>query len=641
MARAATRSAARASVVLVLPLLLAACGSPVRVSREDPHVVARELTSNVLTTGKPSLPSENILHRWGVRERFAKDPRGTLAALHQEVVEGRADSRELFALAELSFKHAEDTKDRAYYLAAVVYAYAFLFPGVADDAPGRLDPRLRIAADLYNRGLTAGFASADGETVDLRPGTYQLPFGQLAVNMAPDAFDWRGRGLYHFVPVAELKVEGLEARYRRPGIGAPLAAKAWVEGEMTGPDAYVAKRARVPVTAFLRIDDARRQLAQPMIDSTLDIYDSFATKSVTIDGRSYPLEVEPTATLAWGLADSPIWSWEISGFLTGDLLSRERTQLALVEPHQPGRIPVVFVHGTASSPGRWADMLNDLQAEPSIRERFEFWFFFYTTGNPIPYSAALLRDTLTKAVHTFDPEGNDPAMREMVVIGHSQGGLLTKMTVIDPKDRFWHMVSDKPIDEIRMRPQTRAIIESALFPKPLPFVRRVIFISTPHGGSYVAAFSISRLVSRFVKLPGDLLAATADLATGKSPIVGLTTGGAGVGAVYGMTPGSRLIKALSAEPIVPGVHAHSIIAVRGTGPVEDGADGVVAYKSAHIEGVDSEKVVNSSHSCQSKPETIAEVRRILVEHAEDTCTRERVGCPTAATSPASPRRQMR
>ena len=89
------------------------------------------------------------------------------------------------------------------------------------------------------------------------------------------------------------------------------------------------------------------------------------------------------------------------------------------------------------------------------------------------------------------------------------------------------------------------------------------------------------------------------------------------------------------------MHAHSIIAVQGTGPVEDGADGVVAYKSAHIEGVDSEKVVNSGHSCQSKPEAIAEVRRILVEHAADTCTRERVACPTAAAAPESPRRQTR
>ena len=43
-------------------------------------------------------------------------------------------------------------------------------------------------------------------------------------------------------------------------------------------------------------------------------------------------------------------------------------------------------------------------------------------------------------------------------------------------------------------------------------------------------------------------------------------------------------------------------------------DGVVKYKSAHIDGVESEVVVPSAHSCQSHPRTIAEVRRILLLH---------------------------
>jgi hypothetical protein len=211
--------------------------------------------------------------------------------------------------------------------------------------------------------------------------------------------------------------------------------------------------------------------------------------------------------------------------------------------------------------------------------------------------------------------------------------------VIDPDDRLWKQVSDKPFDEVAMRPKTRALLARALFPKPLPFVRRVVYIATPHGGSYVAAFSLSRLIARFVKLPSDVLAATADLASGTSPLAGLSSTGAGVGAVYGMSPRSRYIKTLGAEPIVPGVHAHSIIAVKGNGAVERGADGVVSYESAHITGVDSEKVVRSAHSCQSRPETIGEVRRILLEHVADTCSRG-VGCLKAGETD-SPRRQAR
>ena len=102
--------------------------------------------------------------------------------------------------------------------------------------------------------------------------------------------------------------------------------------------------------------------------------------------------------------------------------------------------------------------------------------------------------------------------------------------------------------------------------------------------------------------------------------------GVRVGSVYGMTPGSPLITSLAQIPLAPGVVAHSIIAVEGDGPPEKGGDGVVRYASAHIEGVDSEFIVRSSHSTQANPHTIAEVRRILLLHADEACAKRGVGC---------------
>jgi hypothetical protein len=83
-----------------------------------------------------------------------------------------------------------------------------------------------------------------------------------------------------------------------------------------------------------------------------------------------------------------------------------------------------------------------------------------------------------------------------------------------------------------------------------------------------------------------------------------------------MLPGNPFVKTLSASPLAPGVPAHSIVAVQGDGPPLNLNDGVVAYRSAHLDGVESEKIVNSSHSLQSNPATILEVRRILREHIE-------------------------
>jgi hypothetical protein len=201
--------------------------------------------------------------------------------------------------------------------------------------------------------------------VDLRSGLYALPFGQqVAVHLEPDALRLAGRDLVEFVPVAELRVRGLRARYRRPGIGAPLAARA-VESTPDDRPSFLGPDFRTPVTALLRIDDARRQLTEPVLHGSLEVYSAFDRRSVDIDGRQVRLEVEPTAALAWTLSQSPKWRWERRGFFLGDLLRTELPSgITFSQPFRRGRIPVVFVHGTVSSAGRWADMLNDLENDP-------------------------------------------------------------------------------------------------------------------------------------------------------------------------------------------------------------------------------------------------------------------------------------
>src|SRR5439155_1713615 len=194
---------------------------------------------------------------------------------------------------------------------------------------------------------------------------------------------------------------------------------------------------------------------------TLDLYTASDAETVAVEGRTVPLEFEETATIASQLAESPIWKRELWGFLgraeTGDRLP----VLASLTPYQRGRIPVVFVHGTASSPGRWADMVNDLLADPWIRHRCHFWFFMYDTGNPVAYSAMLLRDKLTDTVSRLDPDNLDPCLRQVVVVGHSRGGLLTKLTIVETGPRLWNSVRRVPLagdpasDEFRTRHSRR------------------------------------------------------------------------------------------------------------------------------------------------------------------------------------------
>src|SRR5262252_6810663 len=149
-------------------------------------------------------------------------------------------------------------------------------------------------------------------------------------------------------------------------------------------------------------------------------------------------------------------------------------------------------------------MYNRLAADRRLRDRYEFWFFSYNSGAAVSWSSMLLRDALGLAVTLLDPSGTDPGIQNMVVIGHSQGGLLTKMTVIDSGSRFWDLTFKKSPEQLDVSPETRDLLRRWAFVTPLPFVTRVIFIATPHRGSQLTVGRLAGWVGRFIKTPFTL-----------------------------------------------------------------------------------------------------------------------------------------
>jgi len=621
-----------AAAVLAMLALSAACATPIGVTRADTQAGYREMTRSVLSTGEPSAGSEIVLRRLGLAERYDADPVATLATLRGTGTDLSQDR--LFALAELSFLYAEHAGLPEYYLAAAVYAYTFMMERKAAVGAG-LDPRMRLAADIYNLGLSNGLSPArpagggdraeaaarasastsDAREVILTDRTLPLPWGQLELRGNPDEFLWSGYRLTRFVSVAELKVRGMRNRYRQAGIGAPLAAEIAPDGTAPATDAArkrIPPRAKVAVTAFVRFDDVVNGIADGRLRGRLELYPADKATTVEIDGHAVPLELDPTATLAYGLEGAPVWATELGSFLTADFrLNRE--SLFMMRPYRPGRVPVVLIHGTASSPARWGEMYNELSNDAVLRDKVQFWVFTYSTSNPILQSAAELRQSLSDIVKEVDPEGRDPALRRMVLIGHSQGGLLARLMVSESASRFWDSASSVPLSDIEASPEARALLQRVMFFEPVPAVTRVIFVSTPHRGSFRVSTLVLNLVRRVVTLPVRLVK---DLDEIRRLNIGKLKGvGQGIPtAIDNMNPNGRFVRALAACPITPKVTTHSIISVAGDGPVSGKTDGVVAYESARLDGVATEKIVRSGHSTQGEPDTIQEVRRILREH---------------------------
>ncbi len=608
-----------ASIAAGLGGLLAGCTTPIKVQRMDPGQVERQLESNVISTGRLSEATRIVLHHENLSDQFETDPEGARASLHSRLAAGKSNSDMLYALAEMSFLQAAASGQHHHSLSSAVYAYAFLFPNDPKGRPSAFDPRFRAACDIYNRSITRAFASADRSRLELRSGRFPLSFGTIDVTFDPARSRWGDQVLSNFTPADELGVTGLNIRYRRPGIGASLAADATPPAQEKG--FQVEPDVKVPVTALLRVEAPWSSLPTGRLRGTIEIYPAFEPSEVAIAGQTVPLEADTTTAFAFSLSDPKVWKSELAGFFDGSLFDRSATQLVGLEPYRRGQIPVVFIHGTGSRAGRWANLINDLQSDAAIREGFQFWAFSYATGNPTSFSAERLRAALEEAVFKLDPHGTDPALRQIVLIGHSQGGLLAKWMTIDSESRLWDTVSDKPPEQLRLSEQNKSLLRRIFFVQPLPEVRRVIFIATPHHGSFVADDSIAEFVARFVTPGGAFLTALSDLTQDNAEQLNFRPASTRFGSVWSMSPSQR-------------VAAHSIIAIKGNGPAEAGDDGVVSYQSAHIPEAASELVVRSGHSVQSDPHTVNEVRRILLLHLAEAC---RKGCvPGVVTDRVQP-----
>lgn len=309
----------------------------------------------------------------------------------------------------------------------------------------------------------------------------------------------------------------------------------------------------------------------------------------------------------------------VEGFLQPFGRNDTLPRLEMLEPYVPGRIPVVFIHGLASDEGTWFDLLNELRVWPAFHRRFTPWVFHYPTGAPFVQTSAQLRQQLRRLVARLDPAGTDPALQQLVLVGHSMGGLHAKMMAVASGNQLWDAICYVPFDQVRLPERLRQPLRDSFFFEPLPFVRRVVYIATPHGGSSWATRTIGRVASAAVRQPRQLQAVHRAMIESNPPGTfheGFeqrvpTT-------IDTLEPTSPVLSALRNIPLAPPVASHTIV---GMGCLTEGVtdgDGVVSVQHGRIAGVYSERFVQATHTkVHHQPDTVEELIAILTAHAEE------------------------
>ncbi|MEY2526030.1 MAG: hypothetical protein QOE73_801 [Verrucomicrobiota bacterium] len=401
---------------------------------------------------------------------------------------------------------------------------------------------------------------------------------------------------YDLFPTDALKLGGkfFKRRSSIEGIGAPLVVVGRIENTKSR-QRYELPRVYAPATAVMRFQGQRAQL---------EFIEPFVSDRATIDHRSFPLAADYDAPMAMLLSrERP----DKLGFIR--LLRPEKyadtARLIRLQPFDPGRTPVIFVHGLQDTPVSFVPMVNALRKDPEIQRRYQFWVFSYPSGYPYPYSAALLRRELDGIARTF------PNRKPIILVGHSMGGMICRLMITDAGDKIWRDLFGKSPRETPLAGHTREFVRSSIVFNHRPDVKRVIFISTPHRGSLLASSWIGRLGRGLVKAPTVV-------ADARDAAIALITDDIAArqlnrlpNSIDTLNPNDRFVQLTNGLPLAPGIPYNSIIGDRGRGDTPNSSDGVVAYWSSHLDGAQSELIVPTNHGAEHTPQGIAEVRRIL------------------------------
>lgn len=623
------RLVARVALYLVL-VALAGCAT-IRVDYADPQAAFAERRSDYLTSGAFSSETRSALFALGDDASRCEFAPSDCASRLRDV--GHLDTEGLLAvLAELSIARALRTERAAGsigsdeviadYLEAARFAYAFLFLGPRAPPERALEDRQtrvrdyynfateRVAALLFQRTPRVAAPALFVERAVHTIGSWSLTVGLVEVQLPRGA-----ERLEAIVSPTRLQIRGLENTYRRDGLGAELVA-VWTPDASVERDIPMREIGFSSTTVLLEFAGEGLEQVLSRREARLVILDPHQSGMTRMRDQFVPVAANFSAPYALWLARSGFRRQGLLGKLGRDA-SLTRPRIHLMQPYDPERFTVVMLHGLASSPEAWANLANEVLGDPVLRDHFQIWQVQYPTNLPIAINHLEIRQALEQTLAEVDARGDARASRDMVLIGHSMGGVIARLLILEGREDVW--LETLGIAEDSERRAALVPLKPYIDFEPLEAVGRAVFLAAPHAGTPFAGNWFSRFVTRLVRLPAEVVVRVTSVAEAIAQDLPETAERlrASPTSIHQLDAADAFLQATSRLSIAPDVPYHSIIARNNPAdPPETSSDGVVPFTSAYLPGAASTLLVNAGHGVQQTPEAIVEIRRILRLHLQ-------------------------
>ena len=614
------RCRSRVSLILIAVIAFGQAGcSTVQFAtlREKPrNPLADRLRLTDPAGPRPSERTENYLATTGaVQSREI----GLLLDHTRRAQRHAVTSESLHAAAELSYLVARQTEVEdiglagELYVDAAHYAWRYLVGTHDQRVKDPNSPPHRQTADVYNSSVEGLLRLVNADRPDRDRMSLSLPLTGRKIRFeVPHPSPWiQPDQLGEIEFVSDYELRNLRHRHVTRGLGVPIMIQRQRPANPSPLEEYYAEGLRLPATAILNFPTPQEQHAgQPI---RLQVFDPRESDGVVVRNTRIPIETDLSTPLARFLTNPDLELLDTFAFIRPD--KAESLQgLYMVQPWDPDRIPVLMVHGVWSSPMTWMEMFNELQSDPVLRDHYQFWFYMYPTGEPLTFALADLRDDLDELQRRCDPHQRNKKLDQMVLVGHSMGGLLSYLMTVDSDDTLWNSVSQIPAADLEADAGTQDEIQRVFFFESDPSVDRIVTIASPFRGSRLSNRFTQWLGRTIVSLPTTTLNVT-KLITGLNSRQNWANVFAPSTSLDSLAERSAVLNLVGHTTAHESVVHHNIVGVsRGKSP-KWWTDGVVTYRSAHRDDADSEIAISASHSqVHRDPKAIDEVRRVLKEH---------------------------
>ncbi|WP_233080776.1 esterase/lipase family protein [Rheinheimera soli] len=343
-----------------------------------------------------------------------------------------------------------------------------------------------------------------------------------------------------------------------------------------------------------------------------------------LTSASYPLLYDAASSYLWLMQQAKLVDLELPGLFNAELADN-KLGIYSVTPLQNDKQPLLMIHGLNSSPLIWYELTMAVLLDEELKQRYQVWHAYYPSGPPPFYNSMRIRKKLDELHAVLKANGGTTELDQLLVVGHSMGGIISKTLIQNTGYMLWDLSFTERPEQLGYAQQELDKVQDIFIFNARPYIDKVVFLDTPHGGSESSESILAKMAGWFINLPKNFTALMSNFIQKLGPdkvtlpMREYLSGGGSPHSVQVLSPRHPLLQGLNKldyqRPVYSIVGSDGALSCKDEKSCSQITDGVVPFFSAHQAKAVQEIIVPSRHNSYQSPQALEFLLQVLRQPA--------------------------